>query len=389
MDSVFYSSVGGRHLSRGQPCDDRSAALYKNGVYSIAVADGAGSAKYDCSAQGAECVVSTVTEFFCNNFEKFYSEDDTEKLANVLIMICRDSLNKRAKELGIDSINRMASTLLSVAVKDGKVIVCHLGDGVIGRLDPEGVNVITAPDNGEYAGTTFFVTTPGAASHLRILKDRSGDTFSYFLMTDGAADYLLEDDGKLSPAAEKMALLPSKEDGQKQLERVIKERMIDADPCSDDCSYACLYLGSKPGMQYEPPQAPCDVQKKDTPIRTDERKRPDRSRKYVTGIIVVVLSGAVFLSAAFLFPKPKPENNGGTTNSLVSEKPSTADDNANVRELSREYTTPNDERNALSESTIYRTVSETTESISQEEETNPSFGTSRSGNSHRISGQQE
>lgn len=372
MDSVFYSHVGGRHRSRGQLCEDRSAALYKNGVYSLAVADGAGSAKYDFAAQGAERIVSTVTEFFCNNFEKFYLEDDTEKLANVLITICRDSLNKKAKEIGIDSIDRMASTLLAVAVKDDKVIVCHLGDGVVGRLDPDGAHVVTAPDNGEYVGTTYFVTSLGAASHLRILKDFIGDTISYFLMTDGTADYLLEDDGEFSPAAAKMALLPSEEDGQKQLERVIKERMIDADPGSDDCSYACLYLGSKPEIQYKHLQSSCGVQKQDdTQTKINKSKTADKSRKTVTGVIVVILLGTALLSAAFLFSKSKPENKDETTSAVVSAELTTTAENAYGQESSWGYTTQNADLNAQFESTIYQTASETTESQRKENEANP------------------
>ena len=240
MQAICCSTIGQRHISTGRRCEDRSKTFSANGVTAIAVADGAGSDTYDFAADGAQCVVDTITRFLCNNFEKFYTTESEEELATVVIGICREALQKKAEELDVDSIQRMASTLLAVAVKDNRFIACHLGDGVIGRLTPDGAEVITAPDNGEFAGTTFFVTTQGAVSHLRIKRGFTGNTISYFMMSDGAADFLLNADGTFATAAEKMALLAEKSDGQQQLVNIMQETIVQLDAMSDDCSYAAL-----------------------------------------------------------------------------------------------------------------------------------------------------
>ena len=240
IHTICFSTVGQRHISTGRRCEDRSKAFSANGVTAIAVADGAGSDAYDFAADGAQCVVDTITKFLCNNFEKFYATESEEELATVVIGICREALQKKAEELGVDSIQRMASTLLVAAVKGYRYIVCHLGDGVIGRLTPNGAEVITAPDNGEFAGTTFFVPTQGAVSHLRIKKGYTGNTISFFMMSDGVADFLLNADGTFATAAEKMALLAEKSDGQQQLEKIMQETIVQLDAMSDDCSYAGL-----------------------------------------------------------------------------------------------------------------------------------------------------
>lgn len=243
MRAIQVFLQGGRHKATQRPCEDRTYSMSLNGVNVIALSDGAGSQKYTHSAQGAECVCKTVCKFFCNNFDKFYSNNDEEELKTVIASVCQNQLLKLTEELELDGIFRLSSTLLCVAVKDERMIACHIGDGVIGKLTTDGTEVISAPDNGEFAGTTYFITGNYAAQKICIFKQDVKDVLAYFLMSDGTADYVYDDLNKsFHDAARKMALLSFKRDGQEQLQKTVQKFMIDLDPKSDDCSFICLSL---------------------------------------------------------------------------------------------------------------------------------------------------
>lgn len=187
---------GARHKAKKQPCEDRTYSLSENDVTVIALADGAGSKKYTHSADGAECVTETICKFFCNNFDKFYKKEDFNELSSIIMAVCQRALKSKADEIGVDSIIKLSSTLLVVAVKDNNAIACHIGDGVIGKLTPKGTAVISAPDNGEFASTTYFITNPKANEHIHIIKSRTDNVISYFLMSDGTQEYVYDETNK-------------------------------------------------------------------------------------------------------------------------------------------------------------------------------------------------
>lgn len=241
---------GAKHKSENRPCEDRTYALSKNDVNVIALADGAGSAKYSHSANGAECVTKTICEFFCNNFDKFYEKSDVEELKNVIVAVCQHSLSELATELELDDISRLSSTLLCVAVKNEKAIICHIGDGVIGKLTSTGIQTVSTPDNGEFVGTTYFITSANAQSHMTIIKEKSDDVISYFMMSDGTQEYIYDKGSRcFSGAAKKMALMSLEDGGQDKLVGIMKKYMVDKDPKSDDCSFICLTLNTNSILQ--------------------------------------------------------------------------------------------------------------------------------------------
>ena len=232
---------GARHKTENCPCEDRTYSLSQNGVDVIALADGAGSIKYTHSANGAECVTKTICEFFCNNFDKFYEKNDVEELKEVFIAVCKRALIKLANELDLDDVLKLSSTLISVAIKGDKVIVCHIGDGVVGKLTTRGTQIVSSPDNGEFIGTTYFVTSPNATSHVNIIKETTDDAISYFLMSDGMQEHVYNKfTGSFFDAARKMALMPLEKDGQSKLVEIIEKYIVEPDPKSDDCSFICL-----------------------------------------------------------------------------------------------------------------------------------------------------
>lgn len=145
----------------------------------------------------------------------------------------------RRKQYGIEDL---ACTLLFAAYKDGHVLAGHLGDGVIGVHDGTEVRVLSLPENGEYANSTFFVTDKGALSHLRIYQFDTTGSIGLILMSDGTAESLFSRSTKeLAPAVTTMfgwaRKLPAKKLSvvlEKNLEHIFRAKT------TDDCSIAIL-----------------------------------------------------------------------------------------------------------------------------------------------------
>ncbi len=85
-----------------------------------------------------------------------------------------------------------AATLV-LAVTDGlQTFIAHVGDGaVVGRLvvDQEW-QLLSAPENGEYASTTFFVTDPGTPRLRTSIVEEPIDAL--FLFSDGIESQVLD-----------------------------------------------------------------------------------------------------------------------------------------------------------------------------------------------------
>ncbi len=241
MRSIQSYVQGGKHISKGIPCEDRTFSITKNQVMSIALADGAGNQKYTHSGQGAECVTRVAANFLCDNFDNFYVKEDEEELKKVFIAVLRKALSALAEELKLDSIIRLSSTVLAVAVKGNKYIACHLGDGMIGALKVNGTEPFSLPNNGEFANETYFVPSPGAEENLKIKRGIVEDILAFFLMSDGTADYIYEDyEKKFSPAALKMTGMLYETNGSDRLHETIQKYMIEPNNTSDDCSFIVL-----------------------------------------------------------------------------------------------------------------------------------------------------
>lgn len=238
---------GARHKSNCAPCEDRTYSLSKNGVDVIALADGAGSKEYTYAAEGAECVTKTICAFLCEKFDEVYDIKIQSSLNQLIMTVCQDALRKRAEELGVDNIIALSSTLLCIAVNGDRVISCHIGDGAIGCLTKNEIRVVSGPENGEFASTTYFITLPQADEYLHIDKfEKSPDDAVYFLMSDGTTEYAFDEyNYKFFDGAGKLALLVYDKNGQKKLKEIIQKILIDSDKFSDDCSFIALRVNNK------------------------------------------------------------------------------------------------------------------------------------------------
>lgn len=193
IDVIGWKTIGcavqGKgHIAAGIPCQDK-IYKYKNGnIHVIALADGAGSAKY--SHFGAECVTRNACEKVGRDFYKLLSSPNPRK---ELLSFLLDRLEELAAEKQC-SLNDLASTLLLAAADNEQCMTLHIGDGVIGyfKKTEEGtktydkVLVASHPENGEFTNTTTFVTSRNAESSMRMSKGKVGPISGFVLMSDGS-----------------------------------------------------------------------------------------------------------------------------------------------------------------------------------------------------------
>ena len=218
--------TGRGHQRQGMPCQDRVLSMERNGVTAIALADGAGSAAL--SHEGAECAVQAVCELLCENFDALFSAQSSAEVRHFLLSGVRDRIRERARELNAEC-GQLACTLLAVAVRGDAYLLFHVGDGVIGYRKSGKLLVASAPQNGEFANTTTFVTSPDALMHSRALRGVQPRIEGFFLMSDGCEAALYhKGKRKLAPLISKPFLrlqLLSSGTSQEMLEAVM-ERII-------------------------------------------------------------------------------------------------------------------------------------------------------------------
>ena len=148
------------------------------------------------------------------------------------------------EERTIDVIDRLSCTLLFVAVKDRRMMIGHIGDGLIVRISPSGVSPISMPQN-DKDGKTYFVTAAHADNYMRLLKTTVDDVHAIALMTDGVQDSVYnEDAGLVKPVVAKMAetFKDGREEGEKSILDTVKQYIVGASNVSDDASFGVMYF---------------------------------------------------------------------------------------------------------------------------------------------------
>lgn len=226
-DIVVASKRGRSHAQEGKPRDDdfRVSFNSQNGWYILAVADGAGSAKY--SREGSRVACETV-ETYCKErlaeqgeaFEqavRAYAENKSQENLKPVIEKIHEILFKAATE-GYKAISKKVEDCQgSAVIKDFSttllLAVCRkfsfgwfiasfgVGDGAIAIYDKEadGIKLLNEPDGGEYAGQTRFLTMESIfRDRTRIKMSIVPDFTALMLMTDGISDPFFETDSNLA-----------------------------------------------------------------------------------------------------------------------------------------------------------------------------------------------
>lgn len=229
-DIVAASKRGRSHAQEGKPRDDHFKMSHlDNGWYIMAVADGAGSAKY--SREGSRIACEEVTNYCMaqlansKDFEsavKQYNEHKTEsesdarkavgdyiyKIVGTAAFKAHKSINAEAAIKKLPA-KQYATTLLLAICKKFEfgwfIATFWVGDGAICLYNKQAhtAEVLGVPDEGEYAGQTRFLTMPeifkDATSLYQRLRFRIVDDFTaLFLMSDGVSDPKFETDANLN-----------------------------------------------------------------------------------------------------------------------------------------------------------------------------------------------
>ena len=220
-------SVRGRsHAHEGKYRDDDFAFAYEDGWYIIAVADGAGYAKF--SREGSRIACKSALEYIThvnpivhdsefNATIRQYAEDTTEAnrklvgdmLYNYLGFAAHSAL-KNIETVANDNKAEpkdYATTLLLAICKKmdfGSYFfgTFWVGDGAIGLYNKGGfLKIMGEPDGGEYAGQTRFLTMKEimdpAELYRRLRFHLLEDFTALILMTDGISDPIFQTDSNL------------------------------------------------------------------------------------------------------------------------------------------------------------------------------------------------
>lgn len=231
-DVVAASQRGRSHAQEGKARDDHFSLFHcdESDWYIIAVADGAGSAKYSRKGSEVACktVVSHCKDLLLDNpdFEeairKFSTDpSDTGKRAALTNMV-HEIVLKGAKKAH-DRINEVANGEEGLKPKDFATTlmfaICKkydfgwfiasfwVGDGAMCIFDAENktAKLLGIPDEGEFSGQTRFLTMPEifrtADVYNRLRMAIVPDFTALFLMTDGVSDPMFETDRNLNEYA--------------------------------------------------------------------------------------------------------------------------------------------------------------------------------------------
>ncbi len=184
---VGAKSTGTSHLKVGLGCDDFGSCVEVEGtldnVLIVVASDGAGSARY--SAIGSRITSRVFTKnavhFVQNGFP-------LKELSGDLISEWIDEIRDRIASTAAkrDAKPRdFAATLVGALVGKETSLFCHIGDGAaVYRMAAEEEWVVASwPAQGEYAGTTNFVTEdPEPKSRLVVVDQEVAEVA---LLTDG------------------------------------------------------------------------------------------------------------------------------------------------------------------------------------------------------------
>ena len=198
---VARASVQGTsHAKTGQPCQDSSSVGEDapQGIFVAAVADGAGSA--ELSAEGSRLAACAATRMAARllrlHVQPFY-EGVLKEILNDAVHFARKELQAEAhrheKEL------RSFATTLIVAICAPEITgAAQIGDGAMitagKRLQQDdedgGYALFSAPQRGEYANTTNFITSDNWQASLDV-KAQYGSVSHVAMFTDGTQSIAL------------------------------------------------------------------------------------------------------------------------------------------------------------------------------------------------------
>lgn len=228
-DIVAASQRGRSHAHEGKPRDDHFLLHFcdKTEWYIIAVADGAGSAKYSregsriaCETSVAHCKEALADSAEFENAIQLFADNSDSKEARKLVgdkiysivgnaaLKAHNAIKKEAERKEGAKMKDYATTLLLAICKRFEfgwaVASFWVGDGAmcVYNADTHTADMLGMPDEGEYAGQTRFLTmseifSDSTAFYQRLRFKIYPDFTALMLMTDGVSDPKFETDANL------------------------------------------------------------------------------------------------------------------------------------------------------------------------------------------------
>lgn len=237
---IGASVTGTSHLKQGNGCDDTHMyQQHNNGSLMLAVADGAGSARYAAlGARTAANAAMNAIEHILGQQDDLTSQDEWDlaikrvfedthaeiqglslKLSamqaptlqspsneeeTISDLTYRDSPRFAAKVIEeppelvsivqASSLKDFATTLLIAIVTPAWIIAAQIGDGaIVAHYDDQSVDILTQPSHGEYLNQTSFVTDLNYLQSVQIRSMQHLPTVKGIaLLTDGLENLALD-----------------------------------------------------------------------------------------------------------------------------------------------------------------------------------------------------
>jgi hypothetical protein len=177
---------GASHIQGGSPCQDASVVCTDDsGKWVVAVvSDGAGSAAR--AEEGAKHVSEKFTSALLALANELDSAEPGAWITDFVVQKVLDTRSELRNLGGDENIRDFHCTLVACLISQSGGFAIHIGDGAIfGQAVSEDLELISAPENGEYANETYFITESNWTQHLRVTPFSSMQWL--FLCTDGGA----------------------------------------------------------------------------------------------------------------------------------------------------------------------------------------------------------
>jgi len=186
------SVIGTSHVRSDKPCQDRCHTLRSviraQHILIAACADGAGSAS--ASEVGAQTAIESVMALILRDLDGGLEVADLSRDDGVRWY--REALAAMTSEAAarVLPLHELACTLLVAVVGETHAVFVQIGDGAIVIREGEGYAAVFWPQQGEYANTTFFLTSATMEERLEFSLRDAPDALALF--TDGLQNLTLE-----------------------------------------------------------------------------------------------------------------------------------------------------------------------------------------------------
>jgi len=167
------SVTGTSHHKNKLPCQDALEwRITEKNILIVAVADGAGSAKF--AEIGSALAAKTAIEILAERFRATaLSEDEAISALKTTLSVARAKLAAESEQRNIP-LRELATTLLLAAIGAEWIAAAQIGDGaVLGGESPEKLRAFTRPVASEYLNETQFLTSDAALEQAQIVFERS------------------------------------------------------------------------------------------------------------------------------------------------------------------------------------------------------------------------